>query len=61
MPPSSVTMFFTIRAARTPVKFMMPTRERSIPPAIMHAIIPRDRMPYSGNWYIIERRFISVK
>ena len=60
-PFSMMMVFFTIRAANTPVRFMMPTRDRSMPPAIMQAIMPRASTPYSGNWKIMDRRFSPVK
>ena len=57
VPPMLVMM----RAAATPDRFMMPTRDRSMPPAIMQIIMPKESTPYSGNWKIMERRFEMVK
>jgi len=45
-----VPPILSIRTAATiPDKFAIPTKERSIPPAIMAIIIPNAKIPYSGN------------
>ena len=46
-------------AQTTPPRFMIPTSDRSIPPAIMQTIMPNDNTPYSGNWKIIDRKLLT--
>jgi len=59
-PPSAVASAFIIIAIRIDVRFATPTTERSMPPVIMHTMMPSAISPNSGNCANIVCTLISV-
>ena len=57
---SSVATAFISVAVQMETRLATPTVDRSMPPVIMHTMMPRDMRPNSGNWEAMVWKLMSV-